>query len=454
MVPNRLPGWIHFTPDPRVLAFAIGIAGVTGLLAGAAPAWSASRMNLVDALKEGGRTSTAGGRRAWFRNALVATEIAMSVLLLAGAGLMIQTFRNLSRVPTGYRTEDITTLQTAAPDDRYPQGEDGVRLVRRIREEFASIPRVISVAAMNNAPLLGSWGRSFTAEGAPLLSLKDAPLINHVVVTPGYFRSIGIPLVEGRDFDENDAKNPLVTILDAGLARHYWPNGSAIGKRVRYGPPEANEPWHTVVGVVGEARNVSLRTMRRQSVYLPHGEFGFSSMAYAVRTAGGLADPAKALRERLVRLDRNIAMSRVLTMKEIVSRNIWQDRFFATIFGFFAAVALLMAVIGLYGVTAYAVSRRTHEMGIRMALGASARAIRRMILVQSGRLVAAGLALGTIAAVFTTRLLASQLFGVGPGDPRTLAGVALLLAAAAIVAGYIPARRATRVDPVLALRDE
>jgi ABC-type antimicrobial peptide transport system permease subunit len=209
-----------------------------------------------------------------------------------------------------------------------------------------------------------------------------------------------------------------------------------------------------VVGVVGEARNQSLRELRHQSVYLPHGEFRFASMGYVVRTVGGMADPANALRARVVAMDRNVAVSQLLTMKDVVARNIWQDRFFATIFGFFAAFALLLAILGLYGVMAYTVARRTHEMGIRMALGASAREIRAMILTQSGGLIAAGLAVGTVGAVFLTRLLATQLFEVGAGDPRTLAAVGGLLAAAAVLASYIPARKATRLDPMLALRDE
>jgi putative ABC transport system permease protein len=454
MVPNQLPAWIRFTPDAHVLLFIIAIGAGTGILAGAVPAWSASRLNLVDALKEGGRTSTSGGATGWFRNALVVAEIAMSVLLLSGAALMIQTFRNLNRIHTGYRTEDIITLQTAAPSNRYPEGPEGIQLVRRIREQFASVPGVLSVAGTSGVPLLNGWARSITVEGAPFLSLKDAPLISHIVVTPGYFRTMGIPFLEGRDFNESDGKNPLVTILDAGLAKHYWPKESALGKRVRYGPPESNEPWHTVIGVVGEARNDSLRRNGRQSVYLPHGEFQFASLAYVVRTSGGLGDVRNALHARLVALDRNVAMSRVLTMKQVVAGDLWQDRFFATIFGFFAGFALLLAVIGLYGVMAYAVSRRTHEMGIRMALGASAREIRAMVLAQSGQLVAAGLALGVVASFFLTRLLASQLFAVSPGDPRTLAAVALLLASAAMLASYIPARKATRVDPMLALRDE
>jgi len=454
LVPQRLPMWIQFTPDARVLGFMTAITSGTAILAGAIPAWLASRLNLVETLKEGGRGSTTGGAKAWFRSGLVVAEVAMSVLLLAGAGLMVETFWKLNRMQAGFRTENITTLQTAAPSNRYPNGPAGVELVRGIRKELAALPGVISVAGASGVPLLDRWGRSFTAEGAPLLGLKDAPMINHTLVTPGYFQTLGIPILEGRDFTEGDGKNPLLTIVDEGLAKRYWPHESAVGKRVRYGPPESNEPWHTIVGVVGSARNQSLRDLQRNSVYLPLGEFEWASVAYLVRSASGLADPAKAVRARLTAMDRNVAISRVLSMKDVVTQSIWRERFFATIFGFFAVLALLLALVGLYGLMAYTVSRRTHEMGIRMALGATAGEIRGMVLAQSGRLVLAGLAAGVVAAVFLTRLLRTQLFEVSPGDPKTLGAVAALLAVAAIAASYIPARKATGVDPMTALREE
>ncbi len=244
----------------------------------------------------------------------------------------------------------------------------------------------------------------------PVLGLKDAPIINHIVATPGYFQTLGIPILEGRDFNDSDGKNPLVTIVDEGVANLYWPGQSALGKRVRHGPPEANESWHTIVGVAGVARNQSLRSTRHNSVYLLYGEFEFARIAYMARTSSRVSDPAKALRARIAAIDRNVAINPVLSMRDVVTRSIWQERFFATIFGFFAAMALLLALVGLYGVLAYTVSRRTHEMGIRMALGASAGEIRAMILVQSSRLLILGLAVGTLASVFLTRLLASQLY--------------------------------------------
>jgi predicted permease len=454
LVPRRIPTWIQFSPDARVVLFVIAVMVGTGILAGAVPAWSAARLNPVEALKEGGRTSSSGSGKAWLRSALVVAELAMTVPLLVGAGLMIETFWNLNSVQAGFRTENIITLQTSAPGNRYPEGPAAAQLVSRIRQEFASLPGVVSVAAASGVPLIDGWGRSFTAEGWPVLGVKDAPMINHTVVTPEYFRTLDLALLQGRDFTASDGRSPLVTIIDEDLAKRYWPGQSAIGKRVRFGPPEWNEPWHTVVGVVAVARNQHLRDLGHNSVYLPYGEFEFASAAYLVRTAGSMADPTAALHARMLAIDRNVAISRVRSLRDLAMRSIWRERFFATIFGVFAALALLLALVGLYGVMAYAVSRRTHEMGIRMALGASAGEIRVMVLAQSGRLVVLGLALGIVAAVFLTRLLTTQLYRVAPGDPRTLGAVAIILAAAALLASFLPAWKATRVDPMLALRQE
>ena len=257
--PDFLPSWVAFSPDLRILGFVVTVTMAASLLAGAAPAISSSRHNLVDALKEGARSSTPGSGKARLRSGLVVAEVAMSILLLAGAGLMIRTFFNLERQRTGFQPENLTTLVASVPGNRYPGGEPAQQLVRRIRQELAALPGVVAVAGASGVPILDGWGRSLTAEGHPVLSLKDAPIIRHTVVTPGYFQTIGLPILEGRDFTEQDAKDSLVTIVDAAIARRYWPNQSAVGKRVRYGPPEYNEPWHTIVGVVDEVRNQSLR---------------------------------------------------------------------------------------------------------------------------------------------------------------------------------------------------
>jgi putative ABC transport system permease protein len=454
LAPDSIPHWVSFSPDIRVLVFVVLLTLGTGILAGIVPALSSSRLNIVEALKEGGRSATSGSASGRLRAGLVVAEVALSMLLLIGAGLMIRTFLNLQRQNAGFRIENLITLETAAPSDRYPQGPEATQLIRHTLQEFAALPGVVSAAAASGVPLQDRWGQSLTVEGSPELSLKDAPMINHTVVTPGYFQTLEIPIVEGRDFNQQDGKNPRVTIVDAGLARRYWPNASAIGKRVRYGPPEDHQPWHIVVGVVGEARNQTLRELRSHSVYRPYGEFQRSSLAYLLRTSGRLANAEPSLRARMRTIDPAVAISRVVTMQEIVNRTIWQERFFATLFAGFGVLALALALVGLYGVMAGAVTRRRHEMGIRMAMGASAGAIQRMILWQSSQLVAGGLLLGAGAAVALTRILAGQLYEVKATDPETYLAVAVVLSLTALAAGYLPARRATRVDPMVALREE
>ncbi len=286
LIPVDLPLWMHFEIDGRVLWFALAVSLATSLLFGLVPALAGSRVDLTGSLKEGGRTGSTSGRRGLVRDALVVVEVALSLVLLTGAGLMIRSFLALSNQRIGFDAGNVLTFRMSSPDTKYPSGEKGRALVNSLREQMASLPGVVSVAAASFPPLVNTWGRSFTAEGHPMLSLQDAPMINHTVVTPGYFRTLGIPLIEGRDFTEADGRDPLVTIVDQALARQYWPGKSAIGKRVRFGPPEANEPWHIIVGVVGEVRNQTLLEPDRKSVYLPYGEFLWSGVSILMRTSG------------------------------------------------------------------------------------------------------------------------------------------------------------------------
>ncbi|MBI2679737.1 MAG: ABC transporter permease [Candidatus Solibacter usitatus] len=318
---------------------------------------------------------------------------------------------------------------------------------------MAGLPGVVSVAAASFPPLVNTWGRSFTAEDHPVLSLQEAPMVHHTVVTPGYFRTLSIPILEGRDFTETDGREPRVTIIDQALARQYWPGSSAIGKRVRFGPPEANEPWHTVVGVVGVVRNQTLIERDRRSVYLPYGEFLWSGMSILMRTSGPPLSQVPGVRARVNAIDHDVAASNFLSMQQIVARSIWQQRFFTTLLLVFAILALLLAAAGLHGVMSYAVSQRTHELGIRMALGASGGDLQRMVMRQALVLTLAGVGLGGVAALALMRVMRTRLYQVSPTDPATFAVVAVVLAATAALASYFPARHATRVDPVIALRE-
>jgi putative ABC transport system permease protein len=381
-------------------------------------------------------------------------EVALSFILLAGAGLMIRSFLALRHQSLGYDTEHTLTMYMAAPSVRYPQGPKSTALNQQVHDQLASLPGVSAVAFASGVPLETTWWRSLTVEGFPILSLKDAPMINHTVITPDYFRALGIRLIDGRVFTEDDFNNPRVTIIDERLAKKYWPNSSAVGKRVRFGPPEDNEPWHTIVGVVAAVKNQHLAVSARWDVYLPYSKNSGVGDGIVIRSSGDPAQLIVAARERMKAIDPDIALSSVYTMQQILERISWKERFFAVLFTVFAALAMLLVAVGLYGVLAYTVSLRTDEIGIRMALGASAAPLHSMILTTGLVVVASGVSVGATGAFALTRLLASELFAVKSTDPLTFTSVAVLLSVVALAACWLPARRAMRVDPMVCLRTE
>jgi putative ABC transport system permease protein len=453
LIPIDLPTWMTFSTDWRVLGFALAVSLLTSLIFGVVPAFGASRVDLTGSLKEGGRAGTASAGRQYLRNGLVVAEVALSLTLLAGAGLMVRSFLALRTQSLGFNADKVLTLDFGTPANRYPDGPKARALLGRMEHEIQSLPGVSSMAFSSFAPLASNWGRSLTVEGSPLLPLKDAPMINHTVVTPGYFRALEIPMLEGRDFTGSDWDHPLVTIVDQSLAKRYWPNQSAIGKRVRFGPPENNEPWHTVIGVSGDVLNQQLKRAGRWNIYIP-ASADYSVSSIILRTAQDPVSLAKAIRARIHAIDPDIAVSEILSLNQIVNRSAWRERFVAVLFSVFSVLALILAAVGLYGVLAYTVSLRTHEIGIRMALGASARAVQGMVLRQGLALAALGLVSGTLAALALTRLLATQLYHVTPTDPKTFMTVLALLITVSAISAFIPARRATGVEPLIALREE
>jgi putative ABC transport system permease protein len=454
-IPVDLPFWMKFTVDWRVLGFAAGTALLTSLVFGVAPALQASRIDLNETLKEGGRGG-AGASRHPLRRALVISEVALSLILLISAGLMMRSFLRLQQVNPGLKAENVLTLRVSLPNAKYDVPEKRQDFFKQLLERTRALPGVESAGAISYLPLSeGGWGRSLTVEGYPVLPVGQAPSINHCVVTPGYFRAMGITLLAGRDISDADTRDSAkVVIVDERLAREYWPNESALGKRIRFGPPEDNEPWHTIVGVVGEVKHESLNLTQRKSVYLPHAQVTIGGMALAVRTRGNPESLAAAVRAQVRELDPNQPVTAVRTMSEILSRSVWQPRLYAILFGIFAAVALLLASVGIYGVMSYTVTQRTHEIGIRMALGAQRGDVLRLVIRQGMWLALVGVVIGVLASLALTGLMQSLLFGIGTTDPVTFASVAALLSAAALVACYIPARRATKVDPMIALRYE
>jgi putative ABC transport system permease protein len=452
LIPVDLPQWMHFQPDLRVLAFVCAIAMGSGLIVGLLPALTASRQNLVEVLNEGGRGRTASSRQRLLRNALIVAEVALSMLLLTGAGLLVRSFLNVTRQPLGFDAARVVTFRTSVPP-AYNDDDKVNGVVSRLREQLATLPGVTAVAAATGVPMAGNWGRSLTVDGHPVLSLKDAPEINHTVTTPGYFKALGIPIIDGRDFTEADGASPLVTIVDETLARRYWPGQSAIGKRIRFGPPGQNEPWHMVVGVVGAIHSQSLTDKERWDVYIPHRERFFTAMRYVIRTSGDPAAVLPLVRSRVNAVDRGIAITALRRLDGMVAESIWRPRFFTILIAVFAAVALTMALVGLYGMVSHSVSQRKHELGVRAALGASAGSLRWMITAQSLRLVLLGIAMGGAASLALRQTLATYLFQTSATDPWMLGGTAGALALVAALASYWPARHATRVDPVTVLHE-
>ncbi len=453
-IPIDLPFWMKFELDGRVLGFTAGVTLLTALTFGAAPALQASKVDLNEALKEGGRSSSGAGRHQTLRS-LVVAEVALSLVLLIGAGLMMRSFMRLQHTNSGFNPENLLTLSLNVPMVKYDAMEKFYAFYKELLERIRVMPGVDAACAVSNLPLGGgSWEDSLTVEGYPALSVGQAPMINFTVITPNYFRAMGIPLLIGRDFNDADTGvSTNVTIIDERLAREYWPNESPIGKRVRFGPPEDKEQWYTIVGVVGAVKNESLNLTLRKTVYIPNAQYPLDDMSLAIR-AMNPENLAPAIQRQVKAMDPNLPIINMRTMTEVVSRSVWQPRLYAILFGVFAAVALALASVGLYGVMAYSVSERSREIGVRMALGAERRDVLKLVVAQGMTLTLIGIGVGLAAALALTRLMRSLLFEVSVTDPLTFAGLAALLSVVALLACYLPARRATKVDPMVSLKCE
>jgi putative ABC transport system permease protein len=359
-------------------------------------------------------------------------------------------------VNIGLDAKNVLTATVILPQAKYRERDKRAAFFKQLVERVRGIPGVQAAAATATLPLSGgNWGRSLTVEGFPVLSVGQAPSIQHTVVTPDYFRTMGITLLAGRDFTDADAKDaPEVTIIDERLAHEYWPNQSAIGKRVRFGPPEDNEPWHTIIGVVRAVRHQRVQEDTRKSVYLPHLQIPVSGLSLVARTSSAPHELVGAIRREVTQLDSDLPVSEVATMEEVVAESIWQPRLYATLFAVFGGGALVLALIGIYGVMAFLVQTRTHEIGVRMALGATARDVFTLIVGRGMKLTAIGVLIGVAGAAALTRLMHSLLFNTSATDPITFILIPVMLSLAAFFACYIPARRAAKVDPLVALRYE
>ncbi len=443
--------------DWRVLGFTMIVSVATGLVFGIVPALHSSKSQLTESLKEGGRGSGEGARRNRIRGVLVVAELAIAVVLLVSAGLLIQSLWRLRQVSPGFNSQNVLTFSVSLPDVKYPT-EKQSQFYQDLIQRVESIPGVQSASAVLPLPLSGDrFSLSFETEGRPVAK-ADQPSADFFIAAPGYFRAMGVPLLKGRDFSDRDQhKSTQVIIVTETFAQQFFPNEDPIGKRVKPGISTYDgekAAMREIVGVVGDIRNRSLNAAPKPAYYAPQTQTPFSQMTLVVRTANAPHGLIPAVTRVVGSLDQDLPVFSIKTLDEYLAASIAAPRFNTTLLGVFAAVALVLTIVGLYGVMSYSVAQRTNEIGIRMALGAQTSDVLSLIVAQGFKLVLAGLAIGLSGAFALTRLISSLLFGVGTRDPLTFAAVAGVLALVAVIACYVPARRATKVDPLIALRYE
>ena len=437
--------------DARVLVFALVITAIAAVIFGLAPAWWASHLNLSERLKEGGRSS--GSRRTHrLRSVLVVSEVTLAVALLVGAGLLVRTVRRLQAVPLGFAPENVITMQVSLPESKYGAPEQRVNFFNQLVEMLRTVPGVIDAAATER-PLGTSsdWAMEITVEGNDEINKARTSAEAHIA-TPNYFKTMGVPVLQGNEFTGRyRSDRPLDLIVSESFARRYWPNEAPIGKRFR---PDTNNPFGTVIGVVGDVRNVDPQQEALPAFYFPYGYITMPGLVVVVRTSTQPESFAKALRATVSQIDSDQPVYNVRTMNEIVAGATSQQRFQAVLLSLFGIVALLLVAVGVYGIVAHVIKQRTREIGVMMALGANTRGILLMVIRQGMRDVFLGLILGLVGSFLLTRWLSNSIFGLTPNDPLTFIMVALLLIAVSLLACYLPARRATRVDPSTVLRSE
>jgi len=462
LAPADLPRLDNIALNGWVAAFNAAVALAAGVICGVMPALHSQRRDLHGALKDENRASAAGVRlRA--RNLLVVVETALGVVVLVGAGLLLRSFVRLSQVPLGFKPDGVLTFRVVLPAARYRTEPQRTAFYRQFLDRLHALPGVQSAAAITSVPLAAT-GRitGVSMEGQPAMAPGDVRLVRLVdfrTVSPGYFSAMSIPLIAGRDvaWSDTNTTEPSIVVSET-MARTFWPGQNAVGKRVKAGAPDNQTvPWLTVVGVVGDVRLVDLIRTPRPAMYVPASQdraTGDVLRDWIVRLSGDPTAIVPSVRSAVWSVDPTLPVTRVQTMNQAKSASTASQQFTLLLVGTFAALALILAAVGLYGVTAYNVSQRTRELGIRVALGARRATLLRLVLAHGAKLTLIGLAIGMAAALALTQVMSTLLFGVGVRDPMTFVGVAVLLLAVSLVASFVPARRATRVDPVIALRTE
>jgi putative ABC transport system permease protein len=453
--PADIPRLHEARLDVVVFGFTLGVSLLTGFLFGLAPALHASKVDLNEALKEGALAAPPGRWRFGLRNLLVVTEVALALVLLIGAGLLIKSFFRVLEVSPGFDARNVLTVALDLPYVKYPDAPQQTAFYQQLMERLGGLPGVQSVGATNTLPLAtkGGVAFSFSIAGVAPSDMPQATFASYFIVTPDYLQTMGIPLLEGRGITEQDKQGaPLVALISQETARRYWPNESAIGKRII---PMTEKTPREIVGVVGDVKQWGLENSKSvPAIYIPHQQLSWPVTTIAIRTTGEPRGLASAVRGEVQALDKDLPVYDLKTMEQRLGESVAERRFTLILLATFAALALVLAAVGIYGVMSYAVTQRTREIGIRMALGAARRDVLWLIVGKGLTLTVVGVAIGLAAAYALTRLLAALLFGVSATDPTVFIAIAVVLTGVALGACFVPARRATRVDPMVALRYE
>jgi putative ABC transport system permease protein len=454
-ITERLPYYIHPDINRRVLLFTLAVAVGTGILFGLAPALRASRPNLHEDLKDGARSSAGG--RSRLRGALVVSELSLSLVLLAGAILMIRSFLALQGVSPGFDASRVLTMRVTLSGERYDGAGARAAFVERALRGIAAHADVEAASVVSYAPLSGSNTSTVLAVEGRTFAPGERPGTAWRPVSARYFEALRIPLVRGRAFTEREAADTVrrEVIVNETLARRFFPGEDPVGRRIATGTAAADSTeWLTIVGVAADVRQRELDARPESQIYFPYGQAATRAVTFVARTRGDPSRLVEPLRAEVRRVDPTLAPYEAMTMEKLVAQSFWDRRLYGVMFGVFAAIAVTLAGIGIYGVMAYAVAQRTREIGVRMALGAQVRDVLRLVVGGAMRQTVLGVAIGLAGALAVTRVLSGFLYGVSPGDPVTLGGIALFIVAVALLASYVPARRAARVDPTISLRYE